>query len=201
MSHAALRQPIATDDALSLADWFDLPEDEPGELVGGHLVDEEMPSLIHEILVILLGSLLRSWIVPQGGFVAGSETKFAVSANRGRKPDLSVFFPERPRPSLHGPITVPPDVAVEIVSASPRDGRRDRVEKVNEYAAFGIRYYWILDPQLRSLEILELTPGGSYRHALAVTHGVIDTVPGCSGLTLDLDAVWAEIDTFGTQET
>ena len=195
MSRAALHRPV-TFEELSLAEWFDLPEDERGELLNGSLAEEEVPSYVHEILVILLGSLFRGWIVPQGGFVAGSEVKFAVTSDRGRKPDLTVFFPGRPRPSARGPVEIPPDVAVEIVSATPRDGRRDRVEKVAEYAAFGVRFYWIVDPQLRSLEILELTGDGTYRHVLGATSGCIESVPGCKGLSLDLDAMWDEIEPF-----
>jgi Uma2 family endonuclease len=49
-----------------------------------------------------------------------------------------------------------------VVSPSPRDQRRDRSEKVEEYARFGIRIYWLIDPQLRSLEICERQPGGTY---------------------------------------
>ena len=44
----------------------------------GHLVKEEAPNYVHEILVILLGSLLRSWFAPRGGFVVGSDAKLAV---------------------------------------------------------------------------------------------------------------------------
>jgi hypothetical protein len=73
---------------LSLAEWFALPEDERGELVGGHLVAEEEPSYAHEILVILLGILLRGWFVPRGGFVGGSDAKLAVGPKKGRRPDL-----------------------------------------------------------------------------------------------------------------
>jgi Uma2 family endonuclease len=180
---------------LSLAEWFALAEDERGELVDGRLVEEEVPNYVHEILVILLGSLLRGWFVPRGGFVGGSETKLAVGPKQGRKPDLTVYFAGTSLPSSTGIITQPPDIAIEIVSPTPRDGRRDRVEKVVDYAAFRVRYYWILDPQLRSLEILKRGPQGRYEHLRGATEGKID-IPGSDGFILDLDAVWAEIERF-----
>jgi Uma2 family endonuclease len=185
---------------LSLAEWFALAEDERGELVDGHLVEEEVPNYVHEILVILLGSLLRGWFAPRGGFVGGSDAKLAVGPKQGRRPDLTVYLAGTPLPPLSGVIAQPPDIAIEIVSPTPRDGRRDRVEKVADYAAFGVRYYWIVDPQLRSLEILGRGPQGRYEHLLGATEGKID-IPGSDGFILDLDAVWAEIDRFETRET
>lgn len=139
-----------------------------------------------------------TWIVPLGGFVLGSESKLAVRARRGRKPDLCVFLPGR-RPPRRGAFRIPPDIAVEVVSPTPRDGRRDRVEKTDEYAAFGVRFYWIVDPELRTLEIYELRDG-LYAHALGATLGVATPIPGCSGLSLDLDALWGEIDRLGPEE-
>jgi len=47
---------------LSLDEWFALPEDDPGELVDGHLVEEEAPDYLHEILVAFLVQALRNWI-------------------------------------------------------------------------------------------------------------------------------------------
>ena len=90
-----------------------------------------------------------------------------------------------------------PDIALEIVSVGPRDGRRDRVEKLNEYAAFGIRFYWLIDPEQRSLQIFELARDGRYIHAVGATDGVVDPVPGCPGLIVDLDALWADIARLG----
>jgi len=185
---------------LSLEEWVALPEDEPGELVEGFLEEEEVPSFIHESLVLLLGSIFGAWVRPRGGFAGGSEAKLEVGRKRGRKPDLSVYFPGSRRPQPRGAINVPPDIAVEIVSDTPRDGRRDRVEKVADYAAFGIRWYWIVDPQLRSVEILELGADGRYAHALGATGGVLTEVPGCEGLTLDVDSLWAEIDRLEATE-
>jgi len=179
---------------LSLDEWFALPEDEPGELVDGRLEEEEVPDYLHELLVAFLVQALRNWISPQGGLVAGSEAKFAVSSGRGRKPDLTVYLPGSRRPPARGLIRVPPDIAIEIVSPTPRDGRRDRVEKMADYAGFKVAWYWLLDPQLRSLEILELDGQGRYLHVLGASTGMLEKIPGCEGLTLDLDAIWAAID-------
>src|SRR6185312_4052154 len=122
---------------MTLAQWADLPEDEPGELVDGTLEEDEVPSPVHEIVVSALNRALGNWAVPQGGLVLGSGAKYAVRIpDRGRMPDLSAFLPGSRKPSRAALITLPPDIAVEIVSPTPRDGRRDRVEKLKEYAAF-----------------------------------------------------------------
>jgi len=185
---------------MTVEEWIALPEDEPGEFVEGLLEEEEVPSYVHEFLVALLARLLANWILPLGGLVAGSGAKFVVAPARGRKPDLSVYFPGSPFPPAHGPVETPPDIAIEIVSPTPRDSQRDRVEKMAEYAAFGIRHYWILEPQLRILEMFELDPSrGRYAHALGATAGRLEEIPGCPGLTIDLDALWAQIDRLEDQ--
>src|SRR4029079_18739213 len=125
--------------------------------------------------------------------VLGSGVKYAVRPDRGRKPDLAVYLhPETRIPPARGLVRVPPDIVVEIVSASPRDERRDRIEKMDEYATFGVAWYWIIDPSLQSLEIFELT-AGRYSRAARATEGRLDPVPGCAGLQLDLDEIWSEI--------
>jgi Uma2 family endonuclease len=179
---------------LSLEQWAALAEDESGELVDGRLVEEETPNVIHELIVGWLLAVLRAWVVPRGGLVLGSETKLAVAPGRGRKPDVAVYLPGRRKPPGRASLVhEPPSLVVEIVSVRARDGRRDRIEKVGEYAAFGVPYYWLIDPQLLTLEVLARTAEGAYAHALGATEGVITSVPGCEGLTLDLDGLWAEV--------
>ncbi len=186
---------------LSLEDWYALPEDEPGELVDGWLVEEEMPDYVHELLVVLLARILGNWVFPLGGVMGGSDAKLAIGPRSGRKPDLTVYLPGSPFPPRRGVIRQPPDIAVEVVSPQARDGRRDRVEKVNEYAAFGIRYYWLVDPELRSFEILELGKTGHYTHVLGATGGKLGAIPGCEGLELDLDSLWVDVDRLPSADT
>ena len=177
---------------MSVDAWASLPDEERGELVDGLLVEEEVPDYDHESIVSWLVFALYGWIVPRGGFVFGSETKLALRPGGGRKPDVSVFFPGGAVPPRHGPGRVAPDVLVEVISSSARDVRRDRIDKAKEYAAFGVRFYWLIDPDKRTFEIFELQAGG-YLRVVAAAEGAVD-VPGCAGLRLDLDALWAEVD-------
>jgi Uma2 family endonuclease len=190
---------IASARPISIADWEAMPEDEPGELVDGHLEEEEMPSFVHELVVVALTTLFKIWLGGRRGFVFGSDAKFALKPTRGRKPDLSVFLPGSRRPPPRGASRVPADILVEVVSPTPRDGRRDRVEKLKEYAAFGVRWYWIVEPELRSVQILELDPDNRYTIVVSATDGIID-IPGCDGLTLNLDALWREADLLEEDE-
>jgi Uma2 family endonuclease len=178
--------------ALSAREWLEFGEDEQGELVGGRLEEEEAPDAVHELAVAWLLRLIGTWLGPNG-FVFGSELKFLISEGSGRKPDLSVFFPGSTPPARTGALRRPPDVAIEVVTPSPRDERRDRVEKMADYAGFGVRYYWLVDPALGTFEIFERTPDGHYVKLSGVTAGTIAPVPGCSGLVIDVDRLWAEL--------
>src|SRR4051794_33555376 len=112
-------QPMATatnPGRMTVHEWAAMPEDEPGELCDGVLVEEEVADVMHEIAVLWLGALLRAWVGALGGVALGSEVKYALSDLRGRKPDLSVFFPGHAVLPRRGPVTIPPDIAVEIVS-------------------------------------------------------------------------------------
>ncbi len=181
------------DGELTVAEWAARPEDEPGELVDGRLVEEEMPDLVHETVVSWLFGVLRPWLRGRGGKLFGSEVRLRVSTSRGRKADVLGWFPGHPRLPGRGAVGIPPDLLVEVISPTPADDRRDRIDKAEDYARFGVRWYWLVDPDARTLEILELA-SGRYERALVASRGRLDAVPGCPALSLDLDALWAEVD-------
>lgn len=92
-----------------------------------------------------------------GGWWIFVEVDVQLARHQIVRPDLSGWRRERlPKPDAR-PVTTVPDWACEIVS--PRSGARDRVTKRRLYAREGIRHYWIVDPQARTLEALELREG------------------------------------------
>lgn len=191
-SARALAPKTARARPLTLTAWSELPDDVEGELVDGVLEAEEMPHYAHEMIVVWLIATLRAYATPRGGRVAGSELKYAVSTTRGRKPDVSLFLPGTPRPKpLDRLIRQRPDIVIEVITATPRDERRDRVAKHDEYAGFGVPQYWLIHPELRTVEILRLGKDGLYARVAAGSTGKLK-VPGLRGLTLDLDALWTE---------
>lgn len=176
---------------MTLQEWADLPDDERGELVDGRLEEEEVPSVPHEEVVAWLVFLFYGWFAPRGGWVFGSEAKYAVRKKTGRKPDVAVYLPGR-RPEGANLARNAPDIVVEVITPRARDRRRDRIEKAADYAAFGVKVYVLIDPETRSLEAFELVKG-KWAATVSQTKGKV-TLPLCKGLVLDLDALWKRID-------
>lgn len=48
--------------------------------------------------------------------------------------------------------------------------------------------------------LLELGNDGRYTRALGAAEGAVGDVPGCPGLTLELDELWAAVDRLQLEE-
>jgi Uma2 family endonuclease len=180
--------------SLTVDEWAALDEDAAGELVDGRLEEEEMPTALHEAVAAWLLWAMRSWVGPHGGMAFGAELKLVIEGRRGRKADASMYLPGRPLPGKHaGATRRAPSIVVEIMSPRPRDVRRDTVDKKRDYAALGVSFYWLVDPNARTFEVLELGADGRFSIALTAADGA-HPVPGCPGFVIDLDAMWASAD-------
>jgi Uma2 family endonuclease len=178
--------------SMTLQQWADMDEDQPGELVNGQLVEEEVPSHLHETIVRWLIRTLDTWGVAHGCPVFGSEHKLGISAKRGRKPDVCVYAPGTRFRNASISRTAPM-LVVEVVSERPRDVKRDRHEKRAEYAAFGVKHYWLIDPEARVFEFLEFGSNAPLASGQTASDGKVE-VSGFEGLVLDLDQLWSEVD-------
>lgn len=113
--------------------------------------------LVHEVLVVLpppgfgersgndeLGRLLRNFSEenPDSTFNdTAPEQDILCGANR-RRADRAVWVGYGDR---FDPDRDTPTIAVEFVSDTSRDRRRDYIEKRAEYAAAGVKEYWVID--------------------------------------------------------
>lgn len=71
---------------MSIEEWEQMEEDAPGELVDGRLEEEEVADSPHEVIVSALLYVLLTWAREGNRRVLSSETKYALSDRRGRKP-------------------------------------------------------------------------------------------------------------------
>ncbi len=93
-----------------------------------------------------------------GGWWIFVEVDIELAAHDIVRPDLAGWKRERlPNPGEQRPIRAAPDWVCEVLS--PSTATRDRVEKRNLYAEHGVRHYWIVDVDARTLEAFELDDG------------------------------------------
>jgi Uma2 family endonuclease len=126
------------------------------ELARGVLEVSEVPNDPHGLIVWRLLSLIRDYdhehprVVYRAG--GGSEFQLWLPAMiSGRNPDVAVVLRNTPR-DWRG--RRPPSIAFEVVSAGSEARDRDYITKRAEYLAYGLREYWIVDPETRCVTVL-----------------------------------------------
>jgi len=92
-----------------------------------------------------------------GGWWIFTELDVQLTPHDIVRPDVVGFRRERLKDTETRPVTVVPDWVCEI--QSPSTARRDRVTKRHLYAKHGVSHYWLIDPDTRTLEALELRDG------------------------------------------
>ena len=161
--HGLPPQGTEVDEAFVLA----LPGWPLAEWVDGKLDYLPLPSILHQDVASHLYDGLRDHCRDRGLPAAVRFTGLPVripayggNAGRSRYPDLALLLDgddARVAPDAWNGA----DLLVEIVS--PDDPRRDTEDKRADYAAAGVREYWIADPRPRSRTITVLAlDGGAY---------------------------------------
>lgn len=170
---------------LTLEEFLTLPEAEPAlEFWHGEVTQKVSPKLPHGALQFRFGYQIESFARP--GRLAHVFTETRVTfAGESVVPDLIVLRRERiPRDSrgqVVDDITIPPDIAVEIIS--PGQSRPELIERCRWYVENGVRLAIFVDPRRRVARLFR--PGqdsGDLRGASVLDLG--DVLPGFS-LTVD----------------
>ncbi|MCL1878542.1 MAG: Uma2 family endonuclease [Defluviitaleaceae bacterium] len=90
-----------------------------------------------------------------------------------------------------------PDMVIEILSPSTR--KKDKIFKKQKYQQYGVREYWIVDPETQFVDVYLLVEG----KYVVNTYSDDDTapvmvLPGCE---INLTEVFAELDELNDNET
>lgn len=143
--------------------WLTDRTNRPIEFVGGQIEVLPMPTHQHQAILKFLFLVLHTYLHPRGGTAVFAPLRVQVGPGMYREPDLVALL-DAGDPRLQNRYWLGADLVLEVVS--PDDPDRDIVDKRRDYAAAGIREYWIVDPRVETVTVLRLA-GGVY-----VEHGV-----------------------------
>jgi Uma2 family endonuclease len=87
-------------------------------------------------------------------------------------------------------VRVVPTLAVEI--SSPSTVSRDHFVKLNTYAAAGVVWYWVIDPEALTILEYHLAEHGHYAVQSSIDHGQVFRPALFPGLEIDLGALLGE---------
>lgn len=135
----------------TLEDYYTMPEDRRAELIEGVMFDMAAPSFVHQHLLGRLFTQISSFIESKKGdcltMMSPVDVRLDCDDRTVVQPDLLILC-DRGKICKWG-IMGAPDFCLEIVSESTR--RKDYIKKLQKYVDAGVREYWILDPERRTL--------------------------------------------------
>ncbi|MGB3617329.1 MAG: Uma2 family endonuclease [Catalinimonas sp.] len=149
-------------------------ENEKVEFINGEIVLHSPVKRRHNAATLLLDRLMSTYADRHDSGFVGIE-KIMVSLSRNDyEPDLCYFRRKVAAGFTADQMRFPaPDWIVEVVSASTE--ARDRGVKFVDYAAHGVREYWLIDPEAETIEQYVLQ-GGAYELHRKQREGALQSV-------------------------
>ena len=137
----------------TLDDYYALPDEKRVELIDGVFYDMSAPSALHQVILGDLYILFRECADRHGMPCHVFLSPFDVRLDRDEftmvQPDLVIFCHDFDIQMKR--YEGAPDLAVEILSPSTRS--KDMILKLYKYQNAGVREYWIVDPQKRTVTV------------------------------------------------
>ncbi len=141
-------------------DYKGLPESETKryELLEGQLIMVPSLSTYHQRISRKLGFLLENFVEKNKlGEVFYAPLDVHLDEDVVQ-PDILFVSKERSRIITEEEIHGAPDLAIEILS--PATAERDRTYKETLYAREGVREYWMVDPEKKTVQVMTLGKAG-----------------------------------------
>lgn len=162
---------------MTVSDLESLGEDRRFELINGHLIYSEYPSISHQRIVKALGKIIDDFITSHNGrcevFNVGVNVKLDEDEYTFVGPDLAVVR----NPEIIDPKAIigAPDWIIEVTSPGTR--KVDYSLKLGKYISAGVHEYWIVDPDKEIVTVYlegEPTLATVYRFTDIIPVGIYD---------------------------
>lgn len=148
---------INPNDSYTIADYKQLPEKAPYELIKGKLVFMPSPVVYHQRICLRMSAAMQQYANSRAlGEVFIAPLDVYLDAENVFQPD--VFFIAKERSAIvQRFIQGAPDVVIEVLSAHTR--LYDRQEKAMVYCSSGVKEYWIIDPEEKTVALFQFERG------------------------------------------
>ena len=140
----------------TVEDFYNMPEDIRAELINGQIVYMTAPSTQHQIISGELYIAIANYIKSKGGKCRVLAAPYSVQLCKENdtvvEPDISIIC-DTDKLNERGCLGAP-DWIIEI--ASPSNPRHDYITKLGLYHDAGVRDYWIVDAQSKSIHVYNM---------------------------------------------
>lgn len=173
---------------LTYADYIATSDDERYELLNGELILSPSLKEIHQFILSILHLRIGTHARQHNlGKVYFSPFDVVLSDTDVVQPDLLFISNERAEIITQDNVRGAPDLVVEILS--PSTAELDRTTKLELYAQHGVREYWIVDPDTKTIKVLLR---GEQRFKIGGIYGEGHTLqsPTLAGLTVQVEELF-----------
>ena len=163
---------------LTYADYLKTSDESRYELLNGELVMAPAPLLYHQFILRKLLNAMSEHVDEQKlGELFCSPADVVLSDTDVVQPDILYISSQRSHILKPESVQGAPDLVVEILS--PSTAELDRTAKLELYAKHGVREYWIVDPDARTIMVLlrgknRFEVGGIYGEDQSLTSPTLD---------------------------
>lgn len=179
-----------TSKIVTYEEWLKMPETEgKEEVVDGEIISLPPNFCPHVYVVQTLQMALVSQLDPKTVWVVATVFGLVIRENplTCRNPDLAIFV--RKNIVLRdGYFQCAPELLVEVLSAG--NSRKDMVRKIEDYESIGVPELWILSPEARTFEVLQLQEG-KLRQTQVLTQGQLRPLRFPEAV-VDVSSVWPD---------
>jgi len=134
----------------TIQDYRELPEGSPYQLIEGELVMSPAPKPMHQIVSGNLFKILSKFTEGKGILLYAPVDVYLDEEN-AFQPDLIFISNERKDILKEDGVYGAPDLVVEILS--PSTAYYDLRKKKEVYERSGVKEYWIVDPEMKTVEV------------------------------------------------
>ncbi|WP_406677824.1 Uma2 family endonuclease [Moorella sp. ACPs] len=149
---------IPVKNSYTYEDYARLPEGTPFQLIGGKLIMTPAPGTYHQIILMRLIEKLLFFLAGKDlGILFTAPVDVFLEEKETYQPDIIFIAKDRMHIIETTKIKGAPDLVIEILS--PSTGYYDLKKKARVYARCGVKEYWIVDPEDKSIEVFQQKEG------------------------------------------